>query len=258
MWKNPALIARDEAPATATSDEARRFAHAMAQRLGLTDDFVIEAYEDPLLLLGSEGRLPVNVDPLTAPMKDADERSRLRRALERGLETPAGFVLPLRPREIQDSPDNTHWESSPWPLKRERLYLLFGDSSVGNRLPLASLPERLPEDIEPEFDRDPFDARGNLHDAHTAAEKKKHALVKPATAQARDVVRTALCVEMRNRRLHVFLPPLKRAEDFLNLVALIEHAAQDLDQRDACSRATRCRRLILGIRHPDRHARSQA
>jgi uncharacterized protein (DUF2126 family)/transglutaminase-like putative cysteine protease len=230
LWKNPALIAADATLATATTDDARRFAHGVAQALGLDDAFVIDAYEDPLLLLSTEARLPVNIDPLKVPMKEADERSRLRRALDRGPATPAGFVLPLKASDATMASD-TAWESSPWPLKRERLFLLFGDSALGNRLPLASLPERLPEDVEPEFERDPFDERGDLHDAHTAAEKKRHAhhqRVKPKAPAPREVVRTALCFEVRNGRLHAFLPPLKRAEDFLNLIAVIENVTAAL------------------------------
>ncbi len=235
VWKNPALIADDAAPATATTEDARRFAHSVAQALGLAEEFVINAYEDPLLLLGSEARLPVNIDPLTVPLKEADERSRLRRALDRGPATPAGFVLPLKASEIDSAAGTTgaagatQWESSPWPLKRERLFLLFGDSALGNRLPLASLPERLPEDIEPEFERDPFeprDALSDMLDAHTAAEKKKHARAKPATVKPREVVRTALCIEVRNGRLHAFLPPIKRVEAFLHLIATIEQVTQ--------------------------------
>ena len=234
VWKNPALIASDATPAAATTEDARRYAQAMARALGLADTLVIEAYEDPLLLLGAEARLPVNIDPLTVPLKDADERSRLRRALDRGPQTPAGFVLPLKASEAGESTASsgaTHWQSSPWPVKRERLFLLFGDSALGNRLPLASLPERLPQEIEPEFERDPFDDRGNLHDAHTAAEKKrhaKHAQTAPEKTKPRDVVRTALCIEVRNGRLHAFLPPFKRAEDFLNLLATLEQVTQEL------------------------------
>jgi uncharacterized protein (DUF2126 family) len=43
-----------------------------------------------------------------------------------------------------------------------------------------------------------------------------------------DVVRTALCVEPRGGRLHVFLPPLDRSEAFLQLVAAIEDTAAEL------------------------------
>ncbi len=236
VWKNPALIASDAAPATATLADAQSLAQAMADALSLARELVIPAYEDPLLLLASEGKLPVNVDPMTVPFKDADERTRLRRALERGAENPAGFILPLKAQDETASAGaagatgatgaTTAWQSSPWPLKRERLYLLFGDSALGNRLPLAALPERLPEDIEPEFDRDPFEARDALHDAHALAGQKGRARTKVKKPAPREVVRTALCIEVREHRLHIFLPPFKRAEDYLNLIAVIERVAE--------------------------------
>ncbi len=232
VWKNPALIAADASPASATVEDAKRFAQAIADALGIDRNLIIDAYEDPLLLISTEGKLPVNIDPLTVPFKEADERTRLRRALERGAATPAGFVLPLKARE--DTPHataETEWQSSPWPLKRDRLYLLFGDSALGNRLPLASLPERPPEDIEPEFERDPFEERGDLHDAHTLAEKMRHTRGHAKKPAPRDVVRTALCIQTRDQRLHVFLPPFKRAEDYLNLIATLERVTEQLALR---------------------------
>ena len=42
------------------------------------------------------------------------------------------------------------------------------------------------------------------------------------------VVRTALCVEPRDDRLHLFVPPLPVIEDYLDLIAAIEDAAADL------------------------------
>ena len=229
VWQNPALIATDATPTRATTEDAQRFAEAVADALGVKRELVIPAFEDPFLLISTESKLPVNIDPLTVPMQEADERARLRRALERGANRPAGFVLPLKAREETPHDDvHTEWQSSIWPLKRERLFLLFGDSAIGNRLPLASLPERLPDDIEPEFERDPFDERGNLHDAHTLAERKRHARQHKAKPSPREVVRTALCIEVRSQRLHAFLPPLKRAEDYLNLIAAIEHVTAQL------------------------------
>jgi uncharacterized protein (DUF2126 family) len=219
VWRDASLFARESAPADATPDDARRFAHAMAAALGLAPADVIEAYEDPLPLLAQEQNLPVNLDPAEVPMKAYDERSRLARTLARGLGQPAGFVLPLRAAPAGDAA----WETSPWPLRREQLFLLPGDSPLGYRLPLASLPERLPGETDPDFARDPFDPRDDLHDAHAAAEKARH--VRRSGAAPREVVRTALCVEERDGRIHVFLPPMQRLEAFLDLVALVERAA---------------------------------
>jgi uncharacterized protein (DUF2126 family)/transglutaminase-like putative cysteine protease len=232
LWRNPSFIAAESTPADAGIADARRMTLGLAEELGLHRDHVMDAFEDPLLLLQMEARLPVNLDPLQTPLKDADERARLRRALERGADQPAGFVLPLKARDTAPKADSaTEWQSSPWPLRRDRLYLLSGDSALGNRLPLSSLPELLPEEVEPDFARDPFDERGDLHDAHGTAAKKNPAHGKPQPPAAREVVRTALCVEVREKRLYVFLPPMKRAEDFLNLVAALERVAEKLALR---------------------------
>ena len=42
------------------------------------------------------------------------------------------------------------------------------------------------------------------------------------------VIRTALCVEPREGRLHVFMPPVARTEDYLDLLAAIEGTAAEL------------------------------
>jgi len=46
-----------------------------------------------------------------------------------------------------------------------------------------------------------------------------------------EVVRTALCIEPRGGMLHVFLPPLTRAEDWLDLVAAIEDTAREFGRQ---------------------------
>jgi uncharacterized protein (DUF2126 family)/transglutaminase-like putative cysteine protease len=218
VWRDAALLARESTPGTATLADARRYAAAVAPLLGLAATDFIDAYEDPLPLLLLEQNLPVNLDPANVPMKAYDDRSRLARTLAGGLDQPAGMVLPLRAAAT-----GSDWETSPWPVRREQLFLLPGDSPLGYRLPLAALPERLPAETEPAFDRDPFEARTDLHDAHAASERARHG--KRRGAVPREVVRTALCLEVRDGRLHVFLPPMQRLEDFLDLVAIVERAA---------------------------------
>jgi uncharacterized protein (DUF2126 family)/transglutaminase-like putative cysteine protease len=237
LWRDPALIAREDTAAAACLETARAFAGALARELGLDAELVIAAFEDPLPLLALESGLPTNLDPAQVPLKDYDDRARLRRILERGVDRPAGFVLPLRARASVTGaaraaaapPWASVWESSRWPLRREQLFLLPGDSPLGYRLPLASLPERLPSEEEPAFPRDPFDPRDDLHDAHARSERKRHARPRRSAAAptAREVVRTALCIEVRGGRLHAFLPPLTHVEDFVNLVAAIERVAEE-------------------------------
>ncbi|MFN9913706.1 MAG: transglutaminase family protein, partial [Pirellulaceae bacterium] len=44
-------------------------------------------------------------------------------------------------QQSQASPEGEYtWSSGPWPVRRERLFLLPGDSPVGLRLPLETLP----------------------------------------------------------------------------------------------------------------------
>ena len=230
LWRDVTLIAREAGGKAIVAADAERFVRALAVALGLSERYVITAFEDPLNVIRSEANLPVNLDPLSIPMKNSGERSRLAQLLGRGLEQAAGFVLPLKPlASAAASNSDALWHSSPWPLKRERLYLLPGDSPLGYRLPLESLPERLAEDVEAEFDRDPFDARAELLDPEEGAAKKRAAKAPPdESPKPKEVVRTACCVEVRDGLLHVFLPPLKRLEDALSLIAGIEKVAAEL------------------------------
>ncbi len=84
-----------------------------------------------------EARLPINVDPRDPKLKDPEERARMARVFERGIEKPVGLVLPLQRQWWQSKP---RWVSGPWPTRSERLFLLPGDSPIGLRLPIDALP----------------------------------------------------------------------------------------------------------------------
>jgi uncharacterized protein (DUF2126 family)/transglutaminase-like putative cysteine protease len=227
LWRDPALLADAGAPGTSDVGHADRFARDLATRLGLDPAYVQTAYEDVPQLLATEAALPVNADPLQADLAQPDERARLARLLQQGLDRPAGFVLPLKATAGDGAPPE--WHSSPWPLRRERLYVLPGDSPFGLRLPLASLPEVLPEDVEAEHAVDPFAPRSELPDpgAVAVADRRKGRSVDVAP---KDVVKTALCVEVRDGHLHVFMPPLVRLEDYVALLGAVEAAAASVAQ----------------------------
>ena len=228
LWRNPLLAADPRKEGTATLADADRFATRLAATLGLDPAFVITAYEDAPKLLQEEAALPSNLDPLSIDTSKHDERARLARQLLQGIDRPAGFVLPLRPVEnasATGSTSTTQWESSPWPFRRERLYLLPGDSPVGLRLPLNSLPWVLPEDVEYEPDPDPFAARHDLPDGAAVATKPKQ---KPAQVAPRDVIKTAIALQARKGHVHVFMPPVKRLEDYVALLSSIEAVAAEL------------------------------
>ena len=81
----------------------------------------------------------MNVDPFDSKLDDELERARLRRVFSQGLDAKVGFLLPLR-REWEKATAGPRWITGPWFLRDERLYLMPGDSPMGYRLPLDSLP----------------------------------------------------------------------------------------------------------------------
>ena len=56
-----------------------------------------------------------------------------------------GYVLPLRRRWTSNP--GWHWESGRWFLRPEHLFLIPGDSPIGYRLPLDSLPWVTPDGL---------------------------------------------------------------------------------------------------------------
>ncbi len=229
LWRDSALLADTRVEGAADIGTAQRFATELSGALGLDPAHVITAYEDVSKLLGAEAALPANADPLQADLSQPTERARLARLLQRGLDRPAGFVLPLR-AVVREGAAPTEWESSPWPLRRERLYALGGDSPLGLRLPLSSLPEVLPADEDAEPPIDPFAPRGELPKPGAGTSKVATPKAKRATVAPREVVKTALCVEARNGHVHVFMPPLKRLDDYVALLAAVEIAADRIGQ----------------------------
>ena len=99
---------------------------------------------------------------------------------------------------------------------------------IGLRLPLASLPDVLPEDVEP-------DVAGRSVRAARRASRRGSARDAPGEARRdagsvapKDVIKTALCVEVRNGHLHVFMPPLMRLEDYVELLARVEARRREM------------------------------
>jgi uncharacterized protein (DUF2126 family)/transglutaminase-like putative cysteine protease len=234
VWQDRALIAEDDRDLGHGEAEAHRFVIALAERLGVPAEYGIPGFEDVLYYLWREQQLPINVDPLDNRLEDPRERARLTRLFEQGLGRVVGYTLPLR----REGDAAKSWVSSRWTLRRGRLFLIAGDSPMGYRLPLDSLPWEDPKIRETPHPVDPTAPRGPLppHPARIAAQHRgvsgNGQAPTPATKTEQPppgVIRTALCVEPREGRLHVFLPPQPCLEDFLDLVAAIEATAAALN-----------------------------
>lgn len=223
VWQNPALLA--EKPAAIDAKILQRFGETVAQNLNLDSGYLIPAYEDPWQALDKESRLPNNIDLHAADLNQTDVRSNLARQLRADLTAVQGYVLPLKALDG----DELSWQSSLWPLKLERLYLLSGDSPLGLRLPLESLPWVAPTEFETELPVDPFAERGKLADTPRPKVSKRPTPLN-AKPSARQIIHTALALEVRDGILHVFLPPLTSLEAWIELMAVIESCAAELQQ----------------------------
>jgi uncharacterized protein (DUF2126 family) len=234
LWGDPSLIAGESGGSSAGIAEARRLIEGLASRLGVDSGRIIAAFEDEAFWREREKELPIDASPMDSRIADPDRRARFERVFARGLDTPVGFVLPIRRRNAADEAHGTpRWMSEHWRVRRERLFLVPGDRPLGQRLPLSSLPT-LPSSENPYVvEQDPFEERGPL--PHPSLSQPILEPVEEDRAgddpgdepevQA-DVVRTALAVEPREGVLHVFMPPVDRAEDYLALAAAVEETAR--------------------------------
>ena len=231
IWQDADLVARETALEPATIAKGETFVAAIAERLGIGGDFVIPAYEDTAHWLLQEGALPVNVDPDNPQIDDPEARARMVRTFARGLSQPTGFVLPVQRWNALASP---RWQSERWPLRRGKLFLVPGDSPIGLRLPMSSLPWVAPSVYPFIHPRDTLEERGSLPDAAhlqqlyggDATTGRQTVFEQPSTPEGG--VRTALSVEPRDGVLRVFMPPVTTLEDYLELVAAVEVTARDL------------------------------
>ena len=227
IWNEPSLVADEGVNYGATPAQAATFLELLSEKLGLDPKHVFAAYEDTWYYLWRERKLPANVDPFDSRLEDPLERARLRRIFEQRLDRPAGYALP-----VQRDPATGSWRTGSWFLRAERCYLLPGDSPMGLRLPLDSLPWAAEIDQpsvhapDPTQRFAPLPMRRQLHVQHAA-----QAFVdrRPAPLESASwITRTALCVEPRNGLLYVFMPPMDALEDYLQVVTAVEETAAEL------------------------------
>jgi uncharacterized protein (DUF2126 family)/transglutaminase-like putative cysteine protease len=258
VWHDDALIADESKNYGHGNAEALTLATALARQLGVNPAHLLPGYEDAFYYTWKERRLPSNVTPDKSRLADAQERARIARIFQTGLGEVVGYALPLKRVPTASGP---RWCSGAWFLRdNETLWLLPGDSPMGLRLPLDSIPWVAEKDYPWQWPRDPSAPLPPLPDTFPyardldAALRRGQGFVRGAAAplaagfgpgqraqqldapppeldptrapgtgeSAPWIIRTALCVEPRNGRLHVFMPPVATTEDYLDLVAAIE------------------------------------
>ena len=143
IWNEPDLIADDEDDLGHDQLKARAFIDSLADALEVDPQCIVPGYEDTWHYLwqnsGCRSTSSVNESRLADPL----DRARLTRVFA------AGSGKSRRLRSAAGAPaggDAARWASAAWIFRQERMYLIPGDSPMGLRLPLDSLPWSAPAD----------------------------------------------------------------------------------------------------------------
>jgi uncharacterized protein (DUF2126 family)/transglutaminase-like putative cysteine protease len=223
LWRDPSLLADPWIAGRSSAVDAERLVLAVAAQLGVPADCCVPGYEDAVHRLWTEARLPAgeppaaDVDPTNPDLAASEARRRIVAELDAEGGHPVGWAVPLHRTHLGGG----GWATTRWTLRRGRLLLVPGDSPMGLRLPLDSLTwAPAPTNADPST----FEARGPLPVPEYGSAPAAPAVLVPVDQAPANT----LCVEVRNRRVHVFLPPLERLEHAVELLAAVEAAASGL------------------------------
>jgi uncharacterized protein (DUF2126 family) len=157
------------------------------------------------------------------------------RAIEQGAQTTeaVGYILPIRRRQIHGV---LYWSSQWWFSKDGTIVLSPGDSPIGYRIPTEEIPWTAPDKLEYTSEDERFADRVRLPSGKPRRmelfDREPEADPLPPVTQSDDnvleLIRPALCVQVRDGRLHVSLPYAPILADYLDLVSAVEDTCQFL------------------------------
>ena len=273
IWKDDSLIADESKNYGHGAKDAKELLTRISRVVGADPKYLLPAYEDAFYYTWKERRLPSNVTPEKSNLKNKLERDRIAKLFQQGFDEVAGYILPIK--SASDG-NQSGWMSGAWFLRDDdTLWLIPGDSPMGLRLPLDSIPWVAEKDFPwlrqqdpsnpklPELPKEfPYQARspettgqrfvrgrgapmpagyGPGQRAQQLGEPEMEQVKLPPLPPEFDpnrrpvqgesapwIIRTALCVEPRDGRLHIFMPPVTTTEDYLDLIAGIETAATEM------------------------------
>ena len=283
IWKDDSLIADEAKNYGYAAKDAKALLERISRVVGADPKYLLPAYEDAFYYTWKERRLPPNVTPEKSNLENKLERERIARLFQQGLGEAVGYALPIKRAMFDHQPG---WVSGSWFLRDDdTLWLLPGDSPMGLRLPLDSIPWVSEKEYPWIWQRDPSDPdlpplpkyeelkqryiAGSGPEAPSAAGQMRgsqslRSAAKPGAAlrgrggdeagrlpeerpttpndeafpnpnyrppqgeSAPWIIRTALCVEPRDGRLHIFMPPVANTEDYLDLITGIETAVTEM------------------------------
>ncbi|HRI79974.1 MAG TPA: transglutaminase family protein, partial [Cyclobacteriaceae bacterium] len=258
IWRNENLLDIGESSSKFTISDAKNISRELTKFLNIPEEHIHPAMEDAFYFLWEENKVPVNIDPYQSDLNDPLERQKLSELLTKGLGDPVAFVIP-----IEWNHWNNRWISCAWQFRSNKLILIPGNSPAGLRLPLKSIAYIDEARTQRKVERSTFEALPPLEDFHTMAgkryaqpvpveelpeefyhhheveeeeekdprkpKKKKEQKKKREAVFEVYTIKTALCIEVREGKIHFFMPPLSYVEHYFDLLASIESAAAKLN-----------------------------
>ncbi|MBG0746933.1 MAG: transglutaminase family protein [Planktothrix agardhii KL2] len=123
----------------------------------------------------------------------------------------SGYTLPIL--SVKKA-ENIHWSSCQWRLSTpNKIELLTGNLPIGFRLPLSSL----------DWQNDQLEPEAIIPLTHSPIIPNFEPLESPINS-----IRVALSVEVRQGKIHVFLPPISSPRSFVDLITAIENTTAQL------------------------------
>ncbi len=204
--------------------------------------------------MAAQGRaLPVNVDPSDPKIDDPEERARMVRTFERGLSRPTGFVLPVQ-RWNAAAPSVALGQRALAAAARQAVPgagrfagRLSPADEVAALVPPADYPLSSIRRIRwSRAGRCPSRSISSRSVSAAAAAGRRAAGASTEQVAEDGAVRTALSVEPRDGVLCVFMPPVAKLDDYLELLAAVEETAREREHAGAH------RRLSAAVRSAHR------
>lgn len=216
FWRKDGELICEADDSSQSTDVANleTFIKNLCSNLALDHNFVRPAFSSS-----------IDLQTLDGLEKNSKQHAEMLTLMQQHADKPCGWMLPL-----QFDVKSQRWLSSYWRLASEKLFLIPGDSALGFRLPLEDIDDEgltlikdLPErDPQEEFEKLPgfSEVQDNL------TKRQQQSCLTPLDMQ-KNLVKTALCIEQRDERIFIFMPPINHLEVYLDLLVSISRAAQD-------------------------------
>ena len=226
IWQNPELFSNPNTSGSFTLEDVATFADLVNRYLGFSESMIIPAFEDLYYYAWENNNLPVNQELKEVNKDQSAARRTMAELYENGIDQPVGYIIP-----IHWDFDQQTWISQKWQFRNRTLFLVPGNSDIGYRLPLDRLPVTSDQISSSLLPPDPLSKSPDLpeHSYFQHLIEQRLNAANSRTPQLSPTIKTAMCFQIKRGNIIVFLPPIQLIEPFLDLITVLETAANQLN-----------------------------